>query len=120
MKNALARYKMLLVFWCACTRPLLTGLDSQRCTLGAGIGTLLTQLITRRSVPIFLASSCIHRSYYVCIQTWYWCKSWGGFNGSRCCVCFNVSLIKVRGALGFLAHKLLPPAVVGPVIMVII
>ncbi len=37
--------------------PLLTGLDPNVALFGAGIGTLIFQVITRRSVPIFLASS---------------------------------------------------------------
>ncbi|GAL08480.1 uracil permease [Photobacterium aphoticum] len=37
--------------------PLLTGLDPNVAFFGAGIGTLLFQVVTKRSVPIFLASS---------------------------------------------------------------
>jgi uracil permease len=36
--------------------PLLTGLDPSIALFGADIGTLLFQLPTRRTVPIFLAS----------------------------------------------------------------
>lgn len=34
--------------------PLLTGLNPSMALLGAGIGTLLFQLVTKRKVPIFL------------------------------------------------------------------
>ena len=37
--------------------PLLTGLDPSLALLGAGVGTLLFQLVTGRQVPIFLGSS---------------------------------------------------------------
>ncbi len=37
--------------------PLLTGLNPSMALLGAGVGTLLFQLVTRRQVPIFLGSS---------------------------------------------------------------
>ena len=37
--------------------PLLTGLDPSVALFGAGIGTLIFQVLTKRSVPIFLASS---------------------------------------------------------------
>ena len=37
--------------------PLLTGLNPSLALLGAGIGTLLFQIVTKRKVPIFLGSS---------------------------------------------------------------
>ena len=37
--------------------PLLTGLNPAMALLGAGVGTLLFQLITKQQVPVFLGSS---------------------------------------------------------------
>lgn len=37
--------------------PLLTGLNPALALLGAGLGTLLFQITTKRKVPIFLGSS---------------------------------------------------------------
>ncbi len=37
--------------------PLLTGLDPSVALFTAGIGTLIFQFVTQRSIPVFLASS---------------------------------------------------------------
>ncbi len=53
MKNAIQGAQMLFVaFGALVLVPLLTGLDPNVALFGAGLGTLLFQLITRRSVPI--------------------------------------------------------------------
>ncbi len=66
MKNAIQGAQMLFVaFGALVLVPLLTGLDPNVALFGAGLGTLLFQLITRRSVPIFLLFFSFYRSYYV-------------------------------------------------------
>ena len=46
--------------------PLLTGLNPALALLGAGIGTLLFQLVTRRKVPIFFGFFiCFYRTDYL-------------------------------------------------------
>ena len=51
--------------------PLLTGLNPSLALLGAGVGTLLFQLITGRQVPIFLGSSFAFIAPIIfSIQTW--------------------------------------------------
>lgn len=98
--------------------PLLTGLDPNVALFGAGIGTLLFQLITRRSVPIFLASSFAFIAPIMFgIQTWGVGATMGGLMAAGVVYVLMGALIKVRG-VAFI-HKLLPPVVVGPVIMVI-
>lgn len=61
MKNfalALQGAQMLFVaFGALVLMPLLTGLDTNVALFTAGIGTLIFQLITKRQIPIFLASS---------------------------------------------------------------
>ncbi|MGB2147014.1 MAG: uracil-xanthine permease family protein [Vibrio toranzoniae] len=119
MKNALQGAQMLFVaFGALVLVPLLTGLDPNVALFGAGIGTLIFQLITRRSVPIFLASSFAFIAPIMFgIQTWGVGATMGGLMAAGVVYVLMGALIKVRG-VAFI-HKLLPPVVVGPVIMVI-
>ncbi len=119
MKNALQGAQMLFVaFGALVLVPLLTGLDPNVALFGAGVGTLLFQLITKRSVPIFLASSFAFIAPIMFgIQTWGIGATMGGLMAAGLVYVTLGVLIKVRG-VGFI-HKILPPVVVGPVIMVI-
>ena len=98
--------------------PLLTGLNPNVALFTAGAGTLVFQAVTKRMVPIFLASSFAFIAPIIYgVQTW-------GIPGTMCglmaagVLYLILSLcIKIFGT-GFL-HRLLPPVVVGPVIMVI-
>jgi uracil-xanthine permease len=99
--------------------PILTGLDASVALFTAGLGTLLFQLITHKNIPpIFLASSF---AFIAPIQ--YGVKEWG-IPATMCGVIFAgffyvilSFIIRFRGQ-EFL-HKILPPVVVGPVIMTI-
>ncbi len=119
MKNALQGAQMLFVaFGALVLVPLLTGLDPNVALFGAGVGTLLFQLITKRSVPIFLASSFAFIAPIMFgIQTWGIGATMGGLLAAGMVYIALGAMIKVRG-VGFI-HKILPPVVVGPVIMVI-
>ncbi|CAM2751042.1 uracil-xanthine permease family protein [Vibrio mytili] len=119
MKNALQGAQMLFVaFGALVLVPLLTGLDPNVALFGAGVGTLLFQLITKRSVPIFLASSFAFIAPIMFgIQTWGIAATMGGLMAAGLVYVALGAMIKVRG-VGFI-HKILPPVVVGPVIMVI-
>ncbi|HCG7540745.1 uracil permease [Vibrio parahaemolyticus] len=119
MKNALQGAQMLFVaFGALVLVPLLTGLDPNVALFGAGVGTLLFQLITKRSVPIFLASSFAFIAPIMFgIQTWGIGATMGGLMAAGLVYVTLGAMIKVRG-VGFI-HKILPPVVVGPVIMVI-
>lgn len=98
--------------------PLLTGLDPNVALFGAGVGTLLFQLVTRRSVPIFLASSFAFIAPIMFgVQTWGIGATMGGLMAAGVVYVLMGALIKVKGVE--VIHKLLPPVVVGPVIMVI-
>lgn len=98
--------------------PLLTGLDPSVALFGAGIGTLLFQVVTKRSVPIFLASSLAFIAPIMYgIQTWGVPSTLGGLMAAGAMYVILACIIRIRGA-GFI-HHLLPPVVVGPVIMVI-
>ena len=119
MKNALQGAQMLFVaFGALVLVPLLTGLDPNVALFGAGVGTLLFLLITKRSVPIFLASSFAFIAPIMFgIQTWGIGATMGGLMAAGLVYVALGAMIKVRG-VGFI-HKILPPVVVGPVIMVI-
>jgi uracil permease len=119
MKNALQGAQMLFVaFGALVLVPLLTGLDPNVALFGAGVGTLLFQLITKRSVPIFLASSFAFIAPIMFgIQTWGIGATMGGLMAAGLVYVGLGAMIKVRGV--GLIHKILPPVVVGPVIMVI-
>lgn len=119
MKNAIMGIQMLFVaFGALVLVPLLTGLDPNVALFGAGIGTLLFQFITRRTVPIFLASSFAFIAPIMYgTQTWGIGATMGGLVAAGLVYVILGSVIKIKGA-GFI-HKLLPPVVVGPIIMVI-
>ncbi|SIO93013.1 uracil-xanthine permease family protein [Vibrio spartinae] len=119
MKNAILGVQMLFVaFGALVLVPLLTGLDPNVALFGAGIGTLLFQLITRRSVPIFLASSFAFIAPILYgVQAWGIPATMGGLVAAGIVYVLLGGLIRVNGA-DFI-HKLLPPVVIGPIIMVI-
>ncbi|BAJ01859.1 uracil-xanthine permease family protein [Shewanella violacea] len=122
MKNialALQGAQMLFVaFGALVLMPLLTGLDTNVALFTAGIGTLIFQLITKRQIPIFLASSFAFIAPIMYgVQTWGIPSTMGGLMAAGAVYLILASLVKVRGD-GFI-KRLLPPVVVGPVIMVI-
>ncbi|WP_036830521.1 solute carrier family 23 protein, partial [Photobacterium sanctipauli] len=78
--------------------PLLTGLDPNVALFGAGIGTLLFQIITKRSVPIFLASSFAFIAPIMYgVQTWGIAATMGGLMMAGVVYICMGALIKVRG-----------------------
>ncbi len=98
--------------------PLLTGFDPGVALFTAGAGTLLFQFITKRKVPVFLASSFAFIAPMIYgTQTW-------GIPGTLCglaaagVVYVILSLLIKKYGVGVL-QKVLPPIVTGPVIMVI-
>ncbi|MGF1719753.1 uracil-xanthine permease family protein [Vibrio kyushuensis] len=119
MMNAIQGAQMLFVaFGALVLVPLLTGLDPNVALFGAGVGTLIFQVITRRSVPIFLASSFAFIAPIMFgVQTWGIGATMGGLMAAGVVYVLMGVVIKVRGVE--IIHKLLPPVVVGPVIIVI-
>ncbi len=119
MKNVIQGAQMLFVaFGALVLVPLLTGLDPSVALFGAGVGTLIFQVITRRSVPIFLASSFAFIAPIMFgVQTWGVGATMGGLMAAGFVYVAMGALIKAKGVE--VIHKLLPPVVVGPVIMVI-
>lgn len=118
-RNTLAGLQMLFVaFGALVLMPLITGLDPSVALFTAGVGTLLFQFITKQQVPIFLASSFVFIAPITySVQTWGVEAAMGSLFVTGLVYVFIASLVAVRGA-GFL-HKLMPPVVTGPIIMVI-
>ncbi|GBG03607.1 uracil permease [Azospira sp. I13] len=118
-RTALSGAQILFVaFGATVLVPLLTGLNPSLALLGAGVGTLIFQVCTKRQVPIYLGSSFAFIAPVIySVQTW-------GMNatlGALACASFfyyvAAALVKWRGV--GLIHRLLPPVVIGPVVMVI-
>ena len=98
--------------------PLLTGLNPALALLGAGIGTLLFQLVTRRKVPMFLGSSFAFIAPIIySIGEWGLPSTMFGLFAAGFMYFVFAGLIRWRGLAA--VHRLLPPVVIGPVIMVI-
>lgn len=98
--------------------PLLTGLNPAMALLGAGVGTLAFQLITKGKVPIFLGSSFAFIGPIIyAMQTWgQGATQFGLFFAGFTYFLFAL-IIKWKGIS--LIDKLLPPVVIGPIIIVI-
>lgn len=118
-KSALAGSQMLFVaFGALVLMPLLTGMDPSVALFTAGVGTLLFQFVTKRMVPIFLASSfAFIAPILYSVQTWGMSDTLGGLFAAGVVYMILGAMVKLRG-VGFL-HRLMPPVVTGPVIMVI-
>ncbi|QBF81449.1 uracil-xanthine permease [Shewanella maritima] len=109
---------LFVAFGALVLMPLITGLDTSVALFTAGIGTLLFQLITNRQVPIFLASSFAFIAPILYgVQTWGIPATMGGLMAAGFVYVLMGTAVKFKGT-DFI-HKLLPPVVVGPVIMII-
>ncbi len=118
-RTALAGSQMLFVaFGALVLMPLLTGLDPSVALFTAGIGTLLFHLVTRLTVPIFLASSFVFIAPITySVQNWGVGATMGGLMAAGAVYMLLAVVVKLKG-VGFL-HRLMPPVVTGPVIMII-
>ena len=109
---------MFVAFGALVLVPLLTGLDPNVALFTAGGGTLIFQAITRGKVPVFLASSFAFIAPII-----YGVKTWG-IPGTLCGlaaagVIYILLSLLVRWQGSDIIKRVLPPVVVGPVIMVI-
>lgn len=119
IKQLIAGAQILFVaFGAMVLVPLLTGLNPAMALLGAGIGTLLFQLITKGQVPIFLGSSFAFIGPIIyALQTWGQGATQFGLFAAGFTYFVFALIIKWRGIT--LIDKLLPPVVIGPIIIVI-
>ena len=98
--------------------PLITGLDPSVALFTAGVGTLIFQVVTKRSVPVFLASSFVFIAPIAfSVQTWGTAATMGALFCAGLVYVVIASIVAIRGP-GFL-HRLMPPVVTGPIIMII-
>ncbi len=118
-KGPLVGAQMLFVaFGALVLVPLLTGLDPNVALFTAGAGTLLFQAVTKRMVPVFLASSFAFIAPIIYgVQTWGIPPTLCGLAAAGLVYILLSIGVKLFGR-SFL-HRILPPVVVGPVIMVI-
>ena len=98
--------------------PILTGLDASVALFTAGGGTLLFQLVTRRQVPVFLASSFAFIAPIIFgVKTWGVASTMSGLIAAGLVYVALSLLVRFQGQK--IIDRILPPVVVGPVIMVI-
>ena len=118
-RQAIVGLQMLFVaFGALVLVPILTGLNPSVALFTAGVGTLIFQVVTRRQVPIFLASSFAFIAPIIYgVQTWGIPATLSGLLAAGLVYMVLSLLIMARGQ--GIIHKVLPPVVVGPVIMVI-
>lgn len=118
-KNAVLGAQMLFVaFGALVLVPILTGLDPNVALFTAGVGTLLFHLVTRNTVPVFLASSfAFIPAIILGTQTWGLPATLSGLIAAGLLYVLLSGLIAWRG--NDVVTKILPAVVIGPVIMVI-
>lgn len=119
LRDGLLGAQMLFVaFGSLVLVPLLTGLNSNVALFTAGVGTLIFQICTRGTVPVFLASSFAFIAPIIYgVQTWGPAATLGGLFCSGFVYMALSTLIRLRGT-GIILY-VLPPIVTGPVIIVI-
>lgn len=118
-RQAIAGGQILFVaFGALVLVPLLTGLNPSMALLGAGVGTLLFQLVTGRQVPIFLGSSFAFIAPIV-----YSMQTWGLSATMGALACVSVVYFLLSGLVwkhgAEIVHRFMPPVVIGPIIMII-
>ena len=118
-RTALSGAQILFVaFGATVLVPLLTGLNPSLALLGAGIGTLIFQICTRRQAPIHLGPTFAFIAPVIySVQAWGMPATMGALASASFFYYVAAALVKWRG-VGFI-HRLLPPVVIGPVVMVI-
>lgn len=118
-KQAIAGSQMLLVaFGSLVLMPLITGLDPNVALFTAGLGTLIFHIVTGGQIPIFLASSFAFIAPVIASKGKFGLEeTLGGLVAAGVLYILLSGAIRLRGA-GFIT-RLLPPVVIGPVIMVI-
>lgn len=98
--------------------PLLTGLDANVALFTAGAGTLIFHFITKNQVPVFVASSFAFIAPIIACKEIYGVQAtMGGLLCAGLAYVVLSALVKLKGV--DILHKILPPVVVGPIIMVI-
>jgi len=116
-RQGISGAQMLFVaFGALVLMPLITGMDPNVALFTAGIGTLLFQLVTKRQVPVFLASSFAFIAPILAAKGEFGLPAvLGGIVASGLVYILLSAVVRVKGA-GFI-DRLLPPVVIAPVII---
>ncbi|MCY1286929.1 Uracil permease [compost metagenome] len=116
-RQVISGAQMLFVaFGALVLMPLITGLDPNVALFTAGLGTLLFQLVTGRQVPVFLASSFAFITPIILAKGQFGlAATMGGVVAAGFVYTFLGLAVKIKGT-GFI-DRLLPPVVIGPVII---
>ncbi|MBA1265184.1 uracil-xanthine permease family protein [Stutzerimonas sp. NM35] len=116
-RQVLAGAQMLFVaFGALVLMPLITGMDPNVALFTAGIGTLLFQLVTKRQVPVFLASSFAFIAPIIAAKADFGLPAvLGGVVAAGIVYIFLGFAVQLKGP-GFI-DRLLPPVVIAPVII---
>lgn len=116
-RQVLAGAQMLFVaFGALVLMPLITGMDPNVALFTAGIGTLLFQLVTRREVPVFLASSFAFIAPIIAAKGEFGLPAvLGGVVAAGLVYMLLGFAVRLKGP-GFI-DRLLPPVVIAPVII---
>ena len=116
-RQVLAGAQMLFVaFGALVLMPLITGMDPNVALFTAGVGTLLFQLVTKRQVPVFLASSFAFIAPIIAAKGDFGLPAvLGGVVAAGIVYMFLGFAVRLKGP-GFI-DRLLPPVVIAPVII---
>ncbi len=116
-RQVLAGAQMLFVaFGALVLMPLITGMDPNVALFTAGLGTLLFQLITKRQVPVFLASSFAFIAPIIAAKGEFGLPAvMGGVVAAGLVYIVLGFAVRLKGP-GFI-DRLLPPVVIAPVII---
>lgn len=116
-RQVLAGAQMLFVaFGALVLMPLITGMDPNVALFTAGLGTLLFQLVTRRQVPVFLASSFAFIAPIIAAKGEFGLPAvLGGVVAAGLVYVLLGFAVRLKGP-GFI-DRLLPPVVIAPVIV---
>ena len=107
---------LFVAFGALVLMPLITGLDPNVALFTAGIGTPLFQLVTGRQVPVFLASSFAFITPIILAKGQFGlAETMGGVMAAGFVYTFMGLMVKIKGT-GFI-DRMLPPVVIGPVII---
>ncbi|MGY3015582.1 uracil permease [Pseudomonas sp. TE6283] len=107
---------LFVAFGALVLMPLITGLDPNVALFTAGIGTLLFQMVTGRQVPVFLASSFAFITPIILAKGQFGlAETMGGVMAAGFVYTFMGLMVKIKGT-GFI-DRMLPPVVIGPVII---
>ncbi|MDH0185186.1 uracil-xanthine permease family protein [Stutzerimonas stutzeri] len=116
-RQVLAGAQMLFVaFGALVLMPLITGMDPNVALFTAGLGTLLFQLVTKRQVPVFLASSFAFIAPIIAAKGEFGLPAvMGGVVAAGLVYIVLGFAVRLKGP-GFI-DRLLPPVVIAPVII---